>query len=353
MSDGKVINVLCDTNVAVLDCHLFRIKEGQGLLNILRAKRGKLVVPEVLKSEYIKHYILGFEKAIVDSRKSLGIMKSYAGDDLAPLLPHTELAQTQALHFFKDHADVIHLVPTTDALKIAAVERSMSERAPTSKTDHGLKDCLIWESLLSIPRGSEVIFVSRDKGFFQNGALHPDLQRDCQERELQFSAVYSDQQQGLTPTVRSLRDRFTDLDAAPVLHEGAVDGVGADFQPRPEARAAPLPADLPAPPVETKGVEVVPMLSELDVRLANARVADLKALGFVSFFRSKPKRFVTSQLALAGMPIDVATNALQRLALHGLIRETAHHYLSISDRLSEMAAEVVEPDIIELIQGGA
>ena len=46
----------------------------------------------------------------------------------------------------------------------------MANIAPCSKTDHGFKDCLIWESVLSVADGSELHLVSKDKAFYQEGS---------------------------------------------------------------------------------------------------------------------------------------------------------------------------------------
>ena len=48
MADGRQLYVLCDTNAAVRDAHLFRKKGGPFLIAMLRAKKAKLLVPEVL-----------------------------------------------------------------------------------------------------------------------------------------------------------------------------------------------------------------------------------------------------------------------------------------------------------------
>ena len=53
MADDRQLYVLCDTNAAARDAHLFRKKGGPILVAMLRAKKAKLVMPEVLRMEYI------------------------------------------------------------------------------------------------------------------------------------------------------------------------------------------------------------------------------------------------------------------------------------------------------------
>lgn len=84
-------------------------------------------------------------------------------------------------------ADLVTLSVTlalTDELMLAAGKRVLQKRAPTTKTDHGFADCLIWESILRLNPGDEVRLVSHDKAFISNGALHADLEREASERRI-------------------------------------------------------------------------------------------------------------------------------------------------------------------------
>lgn len=41
-------------------------------------------------------------------------------------------------------------------------------------------------------------------------------------------------------------------------------------------------------------------------------------------------------------------NALERLALAGLIKDTGHNYLAVIGRTADLAAQLVEPEMIKL-----
>lgn len=185
MADNRCLYVLCDTNAAARDAHLFRKKGGPLLVAMLRAKRAKLLVPEVLRMEYINQFIQAGNAALQKATAELDRLKTFCGYDISGLLPKRQFGKAQALEILAQLEDIIHTIPTTPELKVAAADRSINGVRPTSKTDHGYKDCLIWESLLTLPEGSEVLLLSRDAAaFFDNGVLAPDLGKEAKEKGL-------------------------------------------------------------------------------------------------------------------------------------------------------------------------
>lgn len=60
-------------------------------------------------------------------------------------------------------APLTSTIETTDALLVAAAKRCVEKRRPHSPTGNdALKDCAIWESVLAMPSGTEVVLVSQD-----------------------------------------------------------------------------------------------------------------------------------------------------------------------------------------------
>ena len=57
---------------------------------------------------------------------------------------------------------------------------------------------------------------------------------------------------------------------------------------------------------------------------------------------------VNDMLVQSGVATEAARNALERLALAGLITNTGHNYLAVEGRQAEMAAQLVEPEMIKL-----
>jgi rRNA-processing protein FCF1 len=78
---------------------------------------------------------------------------------------------------------------------------------------------------------------------------------------------------------------------------------------------------------------------------------DCKVLGYVAYLGSPTKNELFTLLSQAGVRIEVAQNIAQRLALAGIIKDTGNHYLSDKNEASEIAAALVEPEIIKALQG--
>jgi hypothetical protein len=84
----------------------------------------------------------------------------------------------------RSFADITIGLPLTDNLLVAAANRSLDKRAPNTNNDHALKDCAIWESVLRLPVGSDVRFVTRDKGFHMEGKPAGGLAADASQRQM-------------------------------------------------------------------------------------------------------------------------------------------------------------------------
>lgn len=347
-NDGQLY-VLCDTNVGARDAHLFRKKGGPLLIDMLRSKKAKLLVPEVLRTEYIKQFTLAGDEALLKTVKELDRLKTLCGYDLFGLLPKSQFGDAQANEVLELLDDVIHVIPTTAELKLAASDRTIEQRRPTSKSDHGYKDCLIWESMMTLPPGSEVLFVSRDEvGFFDNGALAPSLEKEAKARGLVLTAFSTTVEKGLKPLVEALKARFSDLAAM------GPDDMPMGDHPLVQAfmkaeRVAPV---LPLDSAKSVSQPVIVEPGELEVLLAaqtrHLGLIDIKALGFVGFLEKTGKQAVINLLVESGVAADAARNSLERLALAGMIRDTGHNYLAVAGDLLNKAIQRAEPDMIAL-----
>lgn len=339
---------MCDTNAAVRDAHLFRKRGGPLLVAMLRAKKAKLLVPEVLRMEYINQFIQAGDDALQKATKELDKLKTFCGYDMSGFLPGSQFGEAQALDILAQLEDVIHPVPTTPELKVAAADRSINGIRPTSKTDHGYKDCLIWESLLTLPAGSEVMLLSRDEAaFFDEGVLAPNLEKEAKEKGLVLTAYSTTKNPTLMPLVNALKERFADIAVS------AAGDLPMDDHPIIQAymqseRVAPV---LPKDPTKEAPQPVVAEAGELEELFAAKTrpfaLLDIKALGFVSYLGSTGKQAVIGLLVQSGVAAEVARNALERLALAGLITDTGHNYLAVEGCPAEMAAQLVEPEMIK------
>jgi hypothetical protein len=80
------------------------------------------------------------------------------------------------------------------------------------------------------------------------------------------------------------------------------------------------------------------------------KTLDAKILGYVSYLGSPSKDQLFGLLSREGVPAEIARNVAERLAIAGIITDTGNHYLSGNKEAGELAAALVEPDIIKLLE---
>lgn len=354
MTENSQLYVICDTNAAARDAFLFLKKGGPELIAMLRAKQAKLLVPDVVMTEYITHFANVWAEAVGGAKPNLDKLEDLTGYKMKEFLPASEYGEPRALEILAQLKDVIHPVPLTDELMLAAGRRSMNGFPPTSKKDHGFKDCLIWESILSLPAGSEVLFVSRDKlAFFEGEKLAPVLKNDADTKGIKITAFNTAKSQSLWPLVDALKARFTDIaDLAP-------DDIPMGDHPlirayTKSAPASPLvaPEKIPEAP-KPSTADASEIESELMAATRHLLDADMKALGYVTYLKNFDKHTVVDMLERSGVAKVVARNALDRLSLAELIKDSGNHYLAVDGRLAVLAASQVEMEVIALFEQGS
>ena len=227
---------------------------------------------------------------------------------------------------------------------MAAGNRTIAGQRPATKTDHGYKDCLIWESVLRLPSGSQVRLISKDMAFFDGDALHPELIKEAQERGITVVGC-----KDIERVVEELRKANPALDLTALeaqdLAEQAPEPVEEVVPPAPAPRS-PEPADRDQPPAGDVG-DVSRQLSEAQRRFD---ALDLKVLGYIAYFDSASKDDLFGALADADIASDVARNVAERLAINGFVRDTGNHYLVVDRAIGEIVAPTVEAEIIAWLQ---
>jgi hypothetical protein len=350
--------VVCDTNVCIHDTHLLRKKGGPALIAFLRATGGQLFIPETLHQEYLKQFV---EAAIGSRNKAeagLSALQTLMGrrlDHLLDLLPLADSIGQEAIRRLQSLEGLIRPMPLTPEIKVAATDRSLQNKRPTSKTDHGLKDCLHWESVLRLPAGSDVRLVSRDvPAFFVGEQLAPDLVVEARDLGITVTGYNVKDHKSLVPLLQDLKAAHPLLDfstsEAFELEEPAQMGIGAVAAALLHVPAA--PGREPSAESAEPGAREV---QEVHLRLAEAQAAfkdlDLKILGYVSYLGTpgKEQLFRLLSQSQSGCPVDAARNVVERLVITGFVRDTGNHYLPADRRIGEIAAAAVEAEIIALL----
>ena len=336
--------VIIDTNVFVRDTHLLRKKSGPALIRLLRATRGQLLIPEILHREYVEQTVEAASEQRSKVDKAFSALETLLGARFQQHVPDGEAVRLGAINRLRTLEELTLSDPLTPELKAAAGTRSLEKRRPTSKTDHGYKDCLIWESVLRLPPEAEVRFVSRDEAFFDKDAFHPELASEARKRGITVVG-YRD--------IEHVVEELTN--ANPALDLTAFETQILDEQaPEPEEEVAP-PAPAPRPTeAGERGRPTAEDVGEVARRLSDAQKPfdglDLKVLAYIAYLDSASKADIFGALANAGVAPEMAKNVAERLAMNGFVRDTGNHYLVIDRAIGELAAPTVETEIIAWLE---
>ena len=201
---------------------------------------------------------------------------------------------------------------------------------------------------MTLPVGSEVLFVTRDEvGFFDNGVLAASLAKEATAKGLVLTAYRTTAAKGVTPLVEALKARFADLVAMRTTDMLMGDHPLVQAYMKFE-RVAPVLPLAPAEVVPQVVIDPGELEALLAARTRLLSLIDVKALGFIGFLNQTGKQQAIDLLVQSGVAADAARNALERLALAGLIRDTGHNYLAVQGDLLSMAVQQAEAEMIEL-----
>lgn len=81
------------------------------------------------------------------------------------------------------------------------------------------------------------------------------------------------------------------------------------------------------------------------------RTVGTKVIGLVSYLGSPTKDQLYALLERSGVPLGVAKNVAEQLALAKTIQDTGHHYIPGNKEAGAQATAAVEPEIIRLVTG--
>ncbi|QHP70956.1 hypothetical protein EI171_28900 [Bradyrhizobium sp. LCT2] len=352
--------VVCDTNVFVRETHLLRKKGGPQLIRLLRTAKGRLFVPEILQKEYIEQTRLAASEERGRASAAISSFKTLVGDLDDRLLPGDEVVDQRTLERLASLDELLLSAPMTKEVLAAAGERSLQKRRPTSKSDHGYKDCLIWESVLRLPRGSEVRFISRDnKAFFEGDNFAPELVDEARNLGIVIAGYRE-----LERALRELQAGMPSLDLAAVEAQDFIERQA-------EAEVKIGPAVLSATAVHAPPGRHAPVAESSDAVEGDAGLADQKlvslltgaqkpfenldrtVLGCIAYLGDPTKHQLFELLGQLGIAIELARNVAERLAISGLIRDTGNHYLPNDAALAKLAAAAMEPEIIQVLAKGS
>lgn len=267
-------------------------------------------------------------------------------------LPQAKFWEARGPEILDDLKDITFELIASADLKAAALDRAVEGRKPAMKANQDIKDCLIWECLLSLPAGSELVFASRDmRAFYRDSKFDEALLKEADDRDLLITPVDCGPQ-NLHAAVSLLKERLaatkalqpSDLRLGDEADERAAAGdvgpVVALVLPGAIKQSVPdVPAQAAAP---VERLDVVAPAREF------FRSLEEKALGFISYLGRADKQEAIDLLVQSGAAVDAARNVLERLALAGMIRDTGNNYLRVDGVHAQRAVELVEEEMIKL-----
>lgn len=344
--------LFCDANTAVYDTHLLMKQGGPEAVRLLRALRAKLAMPDISRSEYLSNYAKVAASAHKNAEVALSQLQTLSGQPVSAALPQDKFWESRGQQILDDLRELTLEIVGTAELKAAALDRAVEGRKPALRPNQDIKDCLIWECILSLPPGSEIVFASRDlKAFYRDGKFDEALLKEAGARDLLMTPVDTSAQ-NLYAVVDLLKER---LAAAKSLK---VNDLRLDDEPDEPAAIGDLgPIVAPVLPGDIKQnapkalVEADNLGDNFDT-VAPARdffrSLEEKALGFVSYLGRTGKQEAIGLLVQSGVAVDAARNVLERLALAGMIRDTSNNYLRVDSVYAKRAAALVEDEMINL-----
>jgi hypothetical protein len=342
--------VVIDTQIFVRDTHLLRKQGGRDLIRLLGAVKGRLVIPDVCLREYIEQTRAFAAQEQEKIRTSLSKLETLTGYSTTVALLDNPAVDVRTRARLAILQGLVHPVGETKELLVAASRRSMAKRRPASSNDDAIKDCLIWESLLTLPAGSDVRLVSRDvRAFYDNGQFAAELAEEARARGLRVLGA-----KDLHEVVKELQASNPALDLAALSADDPVEFAEpeSDMALVVDAPSAPRAGALDSAPMENVEQRAKLVRSRLGDAQRTAREEEQRVLGYIAYFGDANKSQLFAALEQSGLALPLAHNIAERLALVGLVQDTGHHYIVPDRELAGVAASLVEADIIALLDRG-
>lgn len=215
--------VVLDTSSINLD---FKLANSETRFLLEHAPRRNLTVcvPEVVVQEMASHFRAELEKAKQQVAKGRGDLSRLLSRELPEIMAdqEIEIAVTRFEHDFRDRLQSfdVHIVsmPPTSSLIDTLLRRDFEQRKPFGKNGGGMRDALIWESVLELCRRSpkHVALISANVRDFANASkeqLHEDLLEDLEQigQISEFSRIYKSVKEFNDANIRLEAASSTDL----------------------------------------------------------------------------------------------------------------------------------------------
>ena len=165
--------IILDTNIWVYDTKLLSDPISASLLFYLNKTEGKLIVPEVIEKEVASNITKVTSEACKQITKQYLLLQKMFGSVDEYILPNETSAQQLFKNKLKQISNLIIRQPFKLSHAKGALDRIIAGIPPNKPStqkkqgDQQFKDSCIWEVATEFSKKGEVVFITRDYGFYE------------------------------------------------------------------------------------------------------------------------------------------------------------------------------------------
>lgn len=228
----RTVCVVLDTNIW-RETLLLRSGLGPALLHVIHRRDGRLGLPEVIESEIHKQLLKAGHEAAEEMRRCARDLRVILGTFPETAAPVDDRITAAIASRLDTLAPLMIRHPLTIEQTRAALRRVNDETPPNGPKNQQFKDSLIWEGVLELGRTFDVVFVTKDAGFFKDRdkrELASPLREECGREGVSLS-VFSD----LASSLEHLRADMPEIDRgliARAAYDAVREDVARDAAPR-------------------------------------------------------------------------------------------------------------------------
>lgn len=155
----------------------------------------RLIIPQIVCEEALKGYRQEIQKKLADVvgavRALDGFVETPSGASL-PTLSDEDATKAYESAFHERLKELHADIPTySDVPSTAIASRALEERRPFRDDDKGVRDTILWETILRkvVSKDQQTVLVTNDKGFMEADSLHPHLKADLVQLGFPDTAV--------------------------------------------------------------------------------------------------------------------------------------------------------------------
>jgi len=185
--------ICLDTNVWYAEC-LLRSAAGAALIYAVQTNQFKLLLPEIVERELVELVARKCQELLDGIGESKRRLKNLTGKRVGTDLPVSERAISQSvLDRIAQLNSVVVKEPTPESAYRLAFDRVVECRVPNSEKNQQAKDSLLWESLVALEAGTELILVTSDVAFYEERSVKAGLSKalssEAKARDLTVTLV--------------------------------------------------------------------------------------------------------------------------------------------------------------------